>query len=424
MEQTLAALGARVFLMNNVNHDEPTIFQTRWALSFLRGPLSRPQISQLMKSKRDNLASSAESTRAPATSSGEPAAPAAATPPPATKPASALDSSRPILPGDVSELFWAQKKFAARDSKLVYVPTLFGRVSVHFVKSGGVNIDQWQDLNVVVPASGPISSDVWAKAFFVTPESIDQSKDPDDAFSYENLPIELAASRNYKAWQKDLQDWTYRTCKATVYFAPILNKYSRLGQNEMDARIEFSQGLRELRDRKVAELENSYTAKLQSLQSKVNDAMARLQKEEQEAQGHFWDSAVQIGTSVLGALVGRKTFSQTNITRVTTAARKMNRTKGANADVDRAHLRLEEVQSAYDQLSQECDREVSALKREYEIESMRIESTEIPCRKGDMQVEPVSLLWVPFERTTSNDLLPLVELPDTGLIAFDLKRRR
>ncbi|MCA9195081.1 MAG: ATP-binding protein, partial [Planctomycetales bacterium] len=41
MEQTLAALGNRVFLMNNVHDDFPTIFQSRWALSYLRGPLSR-----------------------------------------------------------------------------------------------------------------------------------------------------------------------------------------------------------------------------------------------------------------------------------------------------------------------------------------------------------------------------------------------
>ena len=40
-EQILAGLGSRVFLMNNVHEDQPVVFKTRWALSFLRGPLSR-----------------------------------------------------------------------------------------------------------------------------------------------------------------------------------------------------------------------------------------------------------------------------------------------------------------------------------------------------------------------------------------------
>ncbi len=48
MEQTLAGLGNRVFLMNNVHEDAPEVFQTRWTLSYLRGPLTRTQIKQLM----------------------------------------------------------------------------------------------------------------------------------------------------------------------------------------------------------------------------------------------------------------------------------------------------------------------------------------------------------------------------------------
>lgn len=48
MEQTLAGLGNRVFLLNNVHEDEPRIFQTRWAMSYLAGPLSRLQIKKLM----------------------------------------------------------------------------------------------------------------------------------------------------------------------------------------------------------------------------------------------------------------------------------------------------------------------------------------------------------------------------------------
>ena len=48
MEQLLAGLGNRVFLMNNVHEDAPEVFQTRWTLSYLRGPLTRTQIKMLM----------------------------------------------------------------------------------------------------------------------------------------------------------------------------------------------------------------------------------------------------------------------------------------------------------------------------------------------------------------------------------------
>ena len=44
MEETLAGLGSRVFLMNNVHDDQPVVFHTRWAMSYLRGPLTRTHI--------------------------------------------------------------------------------------------------------------------------------------------------------------------------------------------------------------------------------------------------------------------------------------------------------------------------------------------------------------------------------------------
>ena len=48
LEKLISALGNRVFLLNNVHENAPEVFQTRWTMSYLRGPLSRPQIAALM----------------------------------------------------------------------------------------------------------------------------------------------------------------------------------------------------------------------------------------------------------------------------------------------------------------------------------------------------------------------------------------
>src|SRR6185503_5751864 len=63
MEQLLAGLDKRIFLLNNVHDDAPEIFETRWALSYLRGPLTRTQIKLLM----DPLKAPAASTSGAAT---------------------------------------------------------------------------------------------------------------------------------------------------------------------------------------------------------------------------------------------------------------------------------------------------------------------------------------------------------------------
>ncbi len=52
MEEILAGLGQRVFLLNNVHENAPVTFQTRWALSYLRGPMTREQIKMLTADRK------------------------------------------------------------------------------------------------------------------------------------------------------------------------------------------------------------------------------------------------------------------------------------------------------------------------------------------------------------------------------------
>jgi hypothetical protein len=74
MERTLAGLGNRIFLMNNVHEDAPRVFQTRWAMSYLCGPLSRGQIKRLMDPLRPVEAASDNTIATPADEPAEPKA--------------------------------------------------------------------------------------------------------------------------------------------------------------------------------------------------------------------------------------------------------------------------------------------------------------------------------------------------------------
>ena len=65
IDTMLAGLGSRVFLMNNVHEDAPRLLESRWSMSYLRGPLTRDQIRKLMDGKRPATASR-PATAAPA----------------------------------------------------------------------------------------------------------------------------------------------------------------------------------------------------------------------------------------------------------------------------------------------------------------------------------------------------------------------
>lgn len=70
MERTLAGVGSRVFLMNSVHEDKPRVFHTRWAMSYLCGPLSRQQIKELMESKRALFPSAEQKVELPSIEEG------------------------------------------------------------------------------------------------------------------------------------------------------------------------------------------------------------------------------------------------------------------------------------------------------------------------------------------------------------------
>jgi hypothetical protein len=92
LDRTLSGLSSRIFLLNNVHEDHPVVFESRWAMSYLRGPLTRAQIKTLMDTRR-GAAPAGATTAAPAKS----ARPATA--------AATGGSERPLLPPDVPQHF-------------------------------------------------------------------------------------------------------------------------------------------------------------------------------------------------------------------------------------------------------------------------------------------------------------------------------
>ena len=112
MEQMLAGLGKRVFLMHNVHEDAPVVFETRWAMSYLRGPLTREQIKTLTDPGRGRAAADAPAKKA--------AAPVSAV---------ASGGARPVLPPGVSQLFVPARGSAG---DLVYHPAVLADAEVFF----------------------------------------------------------------------------------------------------------------------------------------------------------------------------------------------------------------------------------------------------------------------------------------------------
>jgi len=381
MERSLSALGNRVFLMNNVHDDGPTIFQTRWALSFLRGPLSRDQISTLMAEKK-NLASNKGSANLPATSSGSAS--------------SAESGSRPIVPADVTERFLIPTKSPGSKNRVIYRPAILGQASIHFVKAPA-NVDYWEDVRLMVNIQGDVPDPLWEESARIEPDVLQLSNQPEDAYAYADMPVELSSSKNFNNWEKSLKDYFFRHIQCTVYSCKAIKKTTPPGMSETDARIDLSHSAKEARDAAIDKLKAKYSEKIRTFQTRLMAAQQRLDKQTEAAKSKQMEGIFNIGTSILGALLGNKIATKGNVTKAATAVRGLGRATAQQGDVMRAQETLGELQAAKDEIERQCQEEIDAVTSQFSAENLTLEAIDIPIRKGDTKIKLLALVWVPWQ---------------------------
>ncbi len=406
MEQTLAALGSRVFLMNNVNDDAPTIFQSRWALSFLRGPLSRQQIQTLMDPRRAELCGNSILGKSNSANNVDGNSGAAS-----TKTAGVQTDSRPILPSGIEERFWIPESQPRQNTKLIYGPAILAQSACHYVRASG-KIDCWEDISLLSTCERGVPDNVWSKAIKLLPNGIELSQQPEDGYTYGELPPELISAKQYKAWSKDLADHLYRNLPMKLFYCKDLDETSGPGESEMDARIGWTQKVREMRDEAKAKLSDKY-AKLQAaLESKIRTAQQRVDREKADYDNQKWNAALSFGTTLLGALLGNKIASRTNVSRTSTAARGLGKAAQERSDVLAASSVLEDLVGEKYDLNAAFEKEVQDLTDKFSVEGLTLEPLEIPCRKGDIKVDLLCLLWIPYEVDSRGIATPLVKMSE------------
>jgi hypothetical protein len=368
MEQVLAGLPGRVFLAHNVHEDAPLLFHTRWAMSYLRGPLTRDQIQRLMAGRR---------VAAPEAPRADAPAPAAA--------------ERPIVPPEVEERFLAPARAAGDRSRLVYRPQLLARAKLHFVKAPAA-IDHWEERVVcaAVPADG--AAPRWeAAAWALALESA-----PRDGAEHQSVPAAALRAKTWAGWRRLLADELYRSQRLVVFGCDALDSRSNPGESEGDFRARAAHLARERRDRDVEELRRRYAPRLAALQEKVRRGEERVVEEKSQLGRERLDSAISIGATVVGALFGRKLASVTNVTRARSSLRGMTRASQQQDDVERAGRGLEATRAELERLESDLARDVAAVERSLDPAALALERVELAPRKSDVTIESLILLWTPW----------------------------
>ncbi|HEY7638181.1 MAG TPA: hypothetical protein VH814_00550 [Steroidobacteraceae bacterium] len=372
LDRMISALTPRVFLMRNVHDDAPVLFQSRWALSYLRGPLTGVEISKLMAPKRTGAPSVAAATRAP---SVEP-------------------SSQPNVPADVPEYFLAA---TTAGDPLFYKPMVMGNAKLHFVDAK-LALDQWQTTAYLAPLSDDGNEVLWSEARIVPDLKSRLGKAPAPSSTFASLPGPALRAQSYATWGKALAAQLFESARSEAFVCDALKATSAPGMSEGDFRAQLALAAREQRDAAVADLKRKYAPKLAALEDQLRRATERVERERSQLNQQRLQSAFSIGASVLGAFLGRRTFSATNVNRAASAARAATRIGRESGDVDRASDSVEVVQQKQRDLQQQFDADTAALEGRFDATAVVLRKVQVSPRKSDIAVGEVALVWTPWRK--------------------------
>jgi hypothetical protein len=280
---------------------------------------------------------------------------------------------------------------------VLYKPMIAGFAKLHYVDSK-LALDDWQTSGWLAPFDDDGGDASWEDATQDLQLKSRLSANPSGDVQYGELPGTALRAASYAGWAKGLQAHLYETARANVFVCDAFKSASKSGESEGDFRARLTLAAREKRDAAVAELRQRWQAKLQQLSDQIRRGEERREREKSQLSQQRMQTAVSIGSSILGALLGRRTLSATNLNRVGTAARSATRMGHESQDVARAEEGLEVLQQRLNDTKAQVEAEVARLESTLDVAAIALRPVEVPARKADIAVGEVALVWTPWRR--------------------------
>jgi hypothetical protein len=374
VDRLLSALTSRVFLMRNVHEDGLTVFQSRWALSYLRGPLSRDEIGTLMAGKRRQEEQPAGREAPSSAGSVEPDR-------------SGRGGERPALPPEVPQFF-------APTPASSLEPVLYGAAGVAYVdRRLEVDVSRVVARAVkITDAAIPVDWDSSSPAE-LSPDAL--ATMPPAGATFQPLPAAASNARHYGPWTRQFAAWIAANETLELLRSAATGEVSRAGESERDFRARLQQSAREARDQAVEQLRRKYAPKQAALDERLRRAQQAVARETEQASGQAVQTAISMGATLVGALFGRKAVGAATLGRATTAARGVGRSMKESRDIDRARETVSSVEAARRQLEDDLARETVDLEARRAAADGQVDRITLRPKKGDVTVKVVALVWMP-----------------------------
>lgn len=393
VDDTISGLGKREFVLRVPGKDATSVFTTRWAMSYLRGPMTRDQISSLMADARaEAAATTATSPTAAAvadgaatTGSATPAADESTVMPEVT-------DSVPVRYVDVAAPWIADVGGSERGNRLQ--AAVVARVNLRYDETKADLVHDEEFECVITPLDDHV--DV-TKLVAVDYDERDLRTAPvTESPVYVMSDAKLPNKTFFSGIERDLKDHLYRTMEVEIPANTELKLYGRPGEEADAFEARCLTLANERADEEIAKLRDKYEAKVDKLRDQIEAAEDRVDVLEEQASSKRNSEILSTAGSLLGGLLGGKSRSSM-LGKLGTAAGRRGRTNASKERLDAAENKVARLQDDLVDLEADLADDVTEIDARWMATAKEITTLSVGLEKSDIQVTQLSLAWLPVD---------------------------
>jgi len=384
----ISSLSSRVFLMHNVHDTAPVVYHTRWAMSYLRGPLTRPQVKTLMAAKKESLLNKSTVNKL-------------------GKNLKKVDDYikvevAPSLDHAVEQRYFSVWKSSSEAAQLLgtkeqlslaYIPHLISSCKVRYYdKKKDIDIIEQQSLLVDPPddfgrADWENAEHIynWEKEVYAKPDHPEGV-----AVDFYTVPDSMNSAKELKQVEKDLSDWLYQNKKHITMEHKDLKIHKEHAETNQSFLSRVQLAAREERDEELDELQEKYEVKFDRIEEKIRKEEQDLDAAKADVRDRKTAEMVGIAETIFSVFVRKRSRS------ISSATSKSRMRRKAAQRVEAAEEDLEELLLTQEELEQELKQKMEEIKVKWDTVSLGVTEKEITPRRTDIKVDQIILAWVPY----------------------------
>lgn len=400
LTDTISGLPKRTFVLHETRANAPQLFNTRWVMSYLAGPMSRAQIEVIAETQDVPDIAIGRALLADATDGDEQTSrPQDAVP---AEPALADDESD-VMPEVAEGTRVAYVDPAAPWSRDVgavpggtrLVPALVARVDLLFDDEKADLRETMEFESVLHPIDEFPDPE---QATVVDYDDRDLRPDAPDGAIYKLTDARIDTKTYFSKYRTALRDHLWRNLTVDLLANDELGLYGRPGETAEQFSARCRNVADDRADMAAAELRDKYDAKLDRAELALAKAEDRLRELEEAAEDKKRNELLSGAGSLLSAFLGGKRKARSLASKIGGIGRRRSSSSAAERRVDSAENRVSEAVDKIRDLEADLADELRQITDEWDAKAAAVTVKEIDLEKNDVVVDEVLLAWIPTDR--------------------------